>query len=91
MPALRVATEKNAATITTSATGAGTFTATVLQQVQAAILEETNGYVLKVTSISGQVIAFQVKESAGSAAPLANPGSAVSFDPDAITLTEFGY
>ncbi len=87
---LRYAFEKNAGTITTSATGAGTVNATKLQQVAYAHLDAP-GYVITVTSISGQAISFQVKQSAGTTSALANPTAAVSFDPGTISILEYGY
>lgn len=86
----RIAFEKNAATITTNSSGAGTFTATQLQQVSNAIISAP-GYSITVSSVSGQAITFQVKQTGGTAAAFANPTSAVSFDPNTLTVLEYGY
>lgn len=86
----KIAFEQNAATITTNASGAGTFTATQLQQVSNAILIAP-GYSISVSSISGQAITFQAKQTGGTASAFANPTSAVSFDPNTITVLEYGY
>lgn len=92
MSYVRQASEKNGATITTNATGAGTFTATQLQQVDSAMLSSNSaGYVVAVTSTSGQTVSFQVYQSAGTAAAFAKPTVAVSFDPNTITALEYGY
>jgi hypothetical protein len=91
MAQLRIASESNAATITTSATGAGTFQATVLQQIEYANLTEENGYVLKVTGVVGQNVAFQVKATSSLGGTLVNPTSAITFDPGTVTLLETGY
>ncbi len=90
MVALRTASETNAATLTTSASGAGTFNATVLSQVHAAEIYETDGYVLKITGISGQSVSFQVKQTSTAGGALVNPSAAVSFAPGAVTLLELG-
>jgi hypothetical protein len=87
----RIASETNGASITTSASGAGTFTAAVLQQIEAAVLSEENGYVLKVTGITGQNVAFQVKETSSLGGTLVDPTSAITFDPGTITMLETGY
>ena len=90
MPEYKVAFEKNSGTITTSASGAGTLTVTQLQQVSYAHLDAA-GYVVVVTSNTGQAIAFQLYQVSGTASALAAPTAAVSFNPNTITVLEVGY
>ena len=90
MPKYKVAFEKNSGTITTSASGAGTFTATQLQQVSYAHLSAA-GYIAVVTSNSGQNIAFQLYQDSGTVSAFVAPTAAVSFNPNTITVLEVGY
>lgn len=81
--------ETNAATVTTSATGMATVTATKLSQIVAAVVT-TPGYAPANVTVSGQNISFQLYQSAGTTSALAKPSAAVSFDPGTITILEVG-
>lgn len=81
--------EKNAATVTTSATGTGSFNVTKLSQLAAAIIQ-TPGYVAQVTSVSGQTINFSLYQQSATTGALTAPTSAVSFAPGSISIVEIG-
>lgn len=81
--------EKNAATVTTSATGTGSVAATKLSQLAAAIIQ-TPGYVAQVTSVSGQTINFSLYQQSAATGALTAPATAVTFDPGTIQILEIG-
>lgn len=89
MPPYAVEYETNAATVTTSATGAGTITVAKLSQLAAAVIA-VPGYVAAGIVVSGQNIAFQLYQASTVGGALIAPTSAVSFDPGAITILEVG-
>lgn len=81
--------EQNTGTLTTSATGAGVFTATKLRSVAFAIIKAP-GYMVVEGSISGQDINFQIYQQSGTIGALVAPTAAVAFDPGTINVVEFG-
>lgn len=81
--------EKNAASVVTNATGAGTVTLSKLSQVVTAELSSA-GYVIVASDPVGQNVPFQVYQDAGTAGALAKPTAAVTFDPGAIRIKEWG-
>lgn len=92
---VRIAYEQNAGTITTNATGKGTFPATKLRAVEFAIIKAP-GYVIIEDTPVGQNVPFQVYQGGtlsgtpGTMGAFSKPTAAVSFDPSTMNMVEFG-
>lgn len=84
-------TETNAAAIVTSAAGVGSFTSTKLRDLVDASVEVA-GYVAVVTSVSGQVITFQLYQTGSAVStPLLAPTSAVTIAIGDAHFKEWGF
>lgn len=82
-------TETNSAAITTSASGAGSFSSS-LRLVKDAVLQ-VPGYVAYVTGISGNTINFQLYQQSAATGALTAPAAAVTISAGSLIATEWGY
>jgi len=82
-------TETNASSITTSASGAGTFSSS-LRLVKSAVLQ-TAGYVAVVTGVSGNTIDFQLYQQSAATGALTAPAAAVTIGAGNLLVNEWGY
>ena len=82
-------TETNASSITTNASGAGTFSSS-FRLVKSAVLQ-TAGYVAVVTGVSGNTISFQLYQQSAATGALTAPTAAVTIGAGDLLVNEWGY
>lgn len=82
-------TEKNSASVVTSASGTGSLDVGKLSQLEDAQLFSF-GYGFRIDSVGGQTINFSVFQGASGGGQGIAPASAVTFNPGDITIWEIG-
>jgi hypothetical protein len=81
--------ETNATAITTTTSGAGTFTSGFRLVKNATI--QVPGYVAVVTGVSGNTISFQLYQQSAATGALTAPSAAVTISAGSLTSSTWGF